>query len=178
VACSTTCPPERSRRVHHGHGRDLVQPGADDELRGRGGQCPARPVDAVEVAPVVARGREQPRGGDPRAEVLGHLEPRGERLLHEERDPALDEQRLGRSVCERRYADVHRVGRDRVEQLRKACEGGAPGRPGQRRCGFWARIGHAGERDVRKLRQDGGVPLGDTAGPDEGDAGCGHGRAQ
>ncbi len=131
AACSTTGPPERSRRTHQSTGgtrssqapltRRTVRPASSSPGLGHD----------VQVAPVVADGGEQPpprhQAGDP----LGGGQVHGHRLLDEHRHPGGDDRLLDRSVGERRHADVHRVRAGREQLPDVAVRPGSAVRGGQ-----------------------------------------------
>ena len=109
TACSIIGPPDRLRSVHHGTGGTLSsQPAGDQAHRPVLQQlaCPRHRFGAAPVMPDPAQG-----GGlrDPVGHHRGDLLVRGQRLLHEQRHPRVEQRQLGRAVGEGRHADVHRI---------------------------------------------------------------------
>ena len=172
IACSTTGPPGQVPLQPPRHRRHLVPPGRGHEPDRPVGEQRAGPRDRLRAAPVVTDPGEDPGAVEPLRDLLGGRQVRRERLLHEQRQAGVGDLRLGgglgRGVGERRHAHVHGVevvaeqGGDVVGDLRPELlgESGVPGRIDVRGCD---------EGDIGEVREDPGVPGGDTAGSDETD---------
>ena len=100
----------------------------------------ARPVDQVQVAPLVADGRDDARLPDASPDERGYLAVEAERLLHQQVQPTIDDRQLRLAARRGRQAgdDAHRCRRRRAsdgDRPRRAPRRVGPGCRRARGCG-------------------------------------------
>jgi hypothetical protein len=112
------------------------------------------------------------RGQAGRADGVGHAlrdgQVGGQRLLHEEGQPRLDDRQLQVAVGEGRHAQPHRVQPGHQQTAQVSGRTGAH-LGGQRLGDRGVRVAHRDELDVGEAGQRPGVPGADTARPDQAD---------